>query len=342
MGRLSRILVLTAIVCSAAGVAVAVKLHHLQSGVVSSGKTEVQLSLTVRGTGGRPVKNAKVSVFDPDQITLGRTNDTGQLSVKEFLTSGRSLVIQVDGIAFQMQRTILIPRSLTYKSSVFFDLAEVHEGNATLLSTADTETASLMPVPQPTPEIPPAALVLDTQKMISAQEQKTKFAELANLAALKEPRAAQSTASCQSLNLPNPVFECELSTSAGYTASRLFAAIPANEADAKLWLESFFEKTPEKFSKSLMKNELVFNVRHHNQKYKAYFGTKPASVWKTKRDSHLLRVQLAEKAKDAGQNELTLILEDGRILQRKIRQPLNKKFFTVRIPASGRLDLSKR
>lgn len=101
------------------GLAIVMKISHLKSGVVSTGKTEVQLNVTVRGTGGRAVRNARVSVFDPDQIVLGKTNDSGVLVLKALMSSGRSLILQVDGIAFKMQRTILIPRSIDFRSSVF-------------------------------------------------------------------------------------------------------------------------------------------------------------------------------------------------------------------------------
>jgi hypothetical protein len=322
--------------------AIVVKINHLKTGVVSSGKTEVQLNLTVRGTGGRPVKNAKVSVFDSEQLTLGLTDETGQLSKTELLSSGRSLIIQVEGIAFKMQRTLLVPRSLTYKSSIFFDLAEVHEGNATLISTANTETASLMPLPKQTPEALPLTLTVDTQRVTANQDVKNKFAESANLAAIRIPLAAKSNAICQSLNVPNPVVECELKTSDGNSFSRLLTALPINESEAKMWIENFFDNAPTKFAKNLSKNEVVFVVKHFNQKYRAYFGSKPIEVWKQKKDSHLFRVKVDSNSSLTMPQELLIMTDDGRILQRRIKYPLNKRFITVRIPASERLNLSKR
>jgi len=320
------------------GLAIVMKISHLKSGVVSTGKTEVQLNVTVRGTGGRAVRNARVSVFDPDQIVLGKTNDSGVLVLKALMSSGRSLILQVDGIAFKMQRTILIPRSIDFRSSVFFDLAEVHEGNATLISTANTETASLVNKPTPIP----LTLDLNTQNLKISDESKKSFADLVNFAALQFEPAKKSHARCQSWDSATSPIECELFTSDGKSYSRLFSSLPNTEPLAQAWLKEFFEPVHNVYPKKLEKNDFLFVIRHFNQRYRAYFAGKPLQVWKQKKDSHILRVKLKTEETQNEFSELALITEDGRLLQRKITFPVTKRVFTIRIPNENRIELSKR
>lgn len=339
MKLVTRVIVLVSMAVAVAALAVAVKLNHLETGVVSNGKTEVNLQITVRGTGGRAVKNAVISIFDSEQTVLGKTNNAGTLDTKISVTSGRSLIVQADGVAFKMQRVLLVPRSASYNASLFFDLAEVHEGNATLISTENTESVALMKAPTPTPIV----LNFNLEKLTLGAEQKSTLSKLLNETALKLGIKNNSTLTCQSWDANPVIHECNLNNAQNQKiTSRLHQNFPNSEQTAQNWLSDFLRLDEYVPAKRLKPDELLFIVRNKNQKFRAYLDTHPLSVWKEKKDSVFLKAQVPMASETRNDFELTLITEDGQLLQRKIKSPLRKRVLTVRIPSTPRLDLSKR
>lgn len=331
-------LVFIAVAAAIGALATAIKLNHLRSGLVSSGKTQLELNVTVRGTGGRAVKNANISIFDPEQIHVGKTNASGFLSKKIQLSSGRSLILQADGIAFKMQRTILIPRSLEYKSSVFFDLAEVHEGNATLISTENTETTSLVKIPTPTPQ----TLAFEVVNSKMSEKAKPLLDKYLNDAAVSLGLSAPAQLKCSSWNDAPNLHECFLTSANLDATNRLISSFPDNAGAAELWLKDFLTVEKIVYPKNIGKNEILVTVRHNNRKFRLYLWDKPLSVWKERKKSHVFRVTRDKKIQDSEVPQLTLVTESGELLQRKISFPNRKRNFLLTVPKLELLNLSKR
>jgi hypothetical protein len=338
MTNFKKSLLFLAVAAAIGTLATAIKLNHLRTGLVSSGKTQLELNVTVRGTGGRAVKNANISIYDPEQIHVGKTNDSGFLSKKIQLSSGRSLILQADGIAFKMQRTILIPRSLEYRSSVFFDLAEVHEGNATLLSTENAETTSLVKTPPP---VPPT-LIFEAINSKIAETTKTQLDKYLNNAAAGLGLAAASQLKCSSWSDAPNLHECFLVVANSETRNRLVTTLPNDESTATTWLKEFLSTENNVYPKKIGKGEILVTVRHNKRKFRLYLWDKPLSVWKERKKSHVFRITADKRVKDSDIPQLTLVTDSGELLQRKITFPSRKRNFFLTVPKSEILNLSKR
>jgi hypothetical protein len=339
MNRIAKIALFAIAALSIAGFAVVIKRSHLESGFVSAGKTDVNFNITVRGTGGRAVKNARISVFDPEQVVLGITNDNGLLAQKVLVSSGKSLLLQADGIAFKMQRVLLIPRSAAYNATVFFDLAEVHEGNATLLSTENSETTALIKVSTPAPVV----VSLELKNNNITADAKVGLQKSINAAALKLGLKTGSRLNCTSLNSSPIVHECELFSDGAAGVFRLVPTLPQSEQIALTWLEDF-QNTPEQLNSTKpSRGDFVFNIRHNGQKFRAYLDDKPLNLWKEKTNSSLFRANLTRLLKERKDEiELTIVTEQQLVLQRKISVKDSKRYHTVRLPAAYNFELSRR
>ncbi|NBO37291.1 hypothetical protein EBU99_01775 [bacterium] len=324
---------------SAATLGVLIKKNHLETGMVSSGKTDVKLRLSVRGTGGRAVKNAKISVFDPIQIFLGQTNEEGVLNTHFLASSGKSIILQAEGIAFKMQRDLLVPRSAQYQSSVFFDLAEVHEGNATIISSANTETTSLVPVTTPEPD----RLEIQFEALRTSDEIKLHLKKNLQVNADKLKVPIKSKLSCQTWDSAPLTHECELQVPNRPSVFRLKNQLPFNETDTFQWLSSFTEnQTDELVHPRFGKSETLFSIRHGHQKIRAYLEETPLEVWREKPDTTVFKHDLSKFNLNKNQLELIVLTEHNQVLQRRIARTNSKKIITLRVPNQESLRLSKR
>lgn len=318
--------------------AITMKTYHLNAGIATSGKSDVSLNVTVRGSGGRPVRNAVISVFDSEQKTLGKTDGTGTLSMKVLLTSGRSLILQADGVAFKMQRTILVPRSATYRSSVFFDLAEVHEGNATLISSENSESTSLVKSP-----VARRTLTMKLEKMTLSEESRSSLESLLQQAAPKVGFASNTTLSCQSLESSAMLHECEMVFPTKTSEFRLFQTLPTTPESAETWLKAFLKKNPNSVSNTLLPSELILLIRHNGQKFRAYLDEMPLVFWKEKQDSLIFKNQVNRFPTTPVELNLTVLTDSGKVLQKNIRLPHKNRLHSLRIPRTDvHLELSKR
>ena len=323
---------------AAASIGFLIKRNHLESGYVSLGKTEVQLKITVRGTGGRAVKNARISVYDPDFMVIGQTDNNGLLEARALLKSGRSVILQADGIAFKMRRDLLVPRSNLYQASVFFDLAEVHGGNATLISTADTESTSLIEKTAEESEVITIKfndLKIDNQEK-SELEKNIKAFQKSNL------DRSKMVLTCSTLQENPALHECtrEIESKSAYTF--LISQLPQQEKETHDWLTSIISKELTSPSNSLLPNEPLFVVRNKNQKIRAYLDNEPLIEWKSKPNSIFFRTLTDPGKIREKKTELTVITEGGQILQKKIFLPAKRRFVITRLPDSSVLKLSQR
>lgn len=338
MKKIKNVLVLVGITLAVATLAALVKINHLQSGVVSVGKTEVTLKVTVRGTGGRAVRNAVISVFDPTQQVLGKTNDSGIFATTTPMSSGRSLILQAEGTAFKMQRTVLIPRASNYNSTVFFDLAEVHEGHATLVSTANTDSTKLVRISTPRPFRLGFAVV----NAEIPRAQKNSVEDLLSRAAIKLGMTYVSKIHCRSWSGLKPIYECELNADGKTPEYRLFSSFPEKNDEAEQWLNVFNQVDNSVPEKKLAKDELMFVIKHRGLQFRAYLGQSPLTFWKERKTERLFRTRVNESNIEDNHLILTIITENEQLLQRKVSWPRQKRVLSVRIPNLEKMDLSKR
>jgi hypothetical protein len=333
-----------ACICAVAAASVlsfGLKYKHLKTGVVSAGTTEVLLNVTVRGSGGVAVKNANISVYNPHQIVLGKTNERGILSVTTELTSGRSLVLQADGSAFRMQRSLLIPRSQTYSATVFFDLAEVYQGNVTLLSTANSETTALTKIPTPVPSN--MSIILEGIKI--DENSKSKIINVLQAAARSLIDKRSYELKCHALSAQNVIFECIVSSHGREVSSSLVESLPQSVAEAEKMLSSLVSP-PKKISREKKSsNEVYFHVRHQGQTFRAYFGEKRLYTWKENLGETIFSQDTSEfksKTSPSMTGTLTLITENNEIFQKTFTLPPLRKKMIVRLPRLHQMNLSKR
>lgn len=312
----------------AASIGFLLKRHHLESGVVSNGKTDVLFKVTVRGTGGRAVRNAKISVFDPEQMIIGQTNADGLLETRALLSSGKSAVLQADGIAFKMRRDILIPRSNQYQASVFFDLAEVHGGNATLISTTDSESVPLVVKPSPTPDW----LSLEMDHVDVDADAKMRIFNAFRDAAADLGTQPKLHISCITRQKIPSLYECTGEQKDQQSQSFLTQQIPATKNDAAVWLSNVNRMKLTAPSALPRQNETLFVVKHSGQKVRAYFGNTPLFEWKSRNGATVFREYSNSKTEPNPSVELTILSEDGQVLQKNISWPTKRKFVVTRIP----------
>jgi len=316
------------------------KRSQLESGYASLGKTNVHIKATVRGTGGRPVKNARISVFDPNQLTLGVTDDKGYFETVATLTSGKAVVLQADGIAFQMRRDILVPRAINYQTSVFFDMAEVHEGNATLLSTANAPSTALEPKPTP----PPAKLtmVTDFSGLNRSPDFVLSLENMMNEAALESKESTDFSLSCRTLEVVPELHRCIKIEPEEVPYTFLLKSLPTNPSETASWLDEVkaikFETLPEKIDST----ERVFVVRHGGHSIEGFIDGVPLRVWKEKKRSNIYRADRRFDQLSKRKVELTIIAESGQVFQKKIAWPPRKKIIITRIPKKTNTRLSRR
>ncbi|MFZ9520133.1 MAG: hypothetical protein ACO3A4_06610 [Silvanigrellaceae bacterium] len=339
MNRFAKLSLLLAAALLIVGLAVVVKRNHLESGYVSAGKTQVNFNITVRGTGGRAVKNSRISLYDPEKIELGITDQNGSLSQKELVNSGRSVILQAEGIAFKMQRVVLIPRSATYNATLFFDLAEVHEGNATLVSAANTESTSLVKVQTPAPTL----LSFELQNSKVSNDAKSEMRKWINSAASKLGITSGIRIKCTSWEGSAEIHECGMTTASGKSIFRLFRTLPLSEQASESWLKDF-DSENEPGKEFIPENsDLVFNVRHGGEKFRVYYANKPLVPWKEKKTSNIYRVNKSKmKARENDDSDLTIITESQQVLQRKISSASKKRAYRFRIPNYNGFELSQR
>lgn len=316
------------------------KRNQLESGYASVGKTSVHIKATVRGTAGRPVKNARISVFDPTQITLGQTDGNGYFETVASLTSGKSVILQADGIAFQMRRDILVPRSLNYQTSVFFDMAEVHEGNATLLSTANAQSTALIPKPTPVPTKP--TLITNFSGLNRSPEFVLNLENSVSHASLKNPSSESYSLNCKTLEVTPEVHHCLKSLNETVLYSFLIKTLPDTTAEIDAWVNEVgvlkYDALPEKLSVK----ERVFVIRHGGHKVEGFIDGIPLRLWKEKSKSNIYRADLKFDHLTKRKVDLTVITETGQVFQRQINWPPRKKVIITRIPKSASTQLSKR
>lgn len=316
------------------------KRSQLESGYASIGKTQVHIKATVRGTAGRPVKNARISVFDPVQKSLGITDDKGYFETVASLTSGKAVILQADGIAFQMRRDILVPRSLNYQTSVFFDMAEVHEGNATLLSTANAQSTSLAPKPTPTPV--KAKLVTDFSGLNRAPDFVLHLENMMSSASIASAGESNFSLVCKTLEVTPELHRCSKSTPEGHAYSLLQRTLPANETEAAQWLNELQGLKEQNLPEKIASNERVFVVRHGGHSIEGFIDGVPLRLWKEKSRSNIYRADLKFDQLKKRKVDLTIITETGQIFQKKIAWPPKKKVIITRIPKKSNTRLSRR
>jgi hypothetical protein len=300
----------------------------------------VHIKATVRGTAGRPVKNARISVFDPIQVTLGMTDDNGHFETRAQLTSGKAVVLQADGIAFQMRRDILVPRALTYQTSVFFDMAEVHEGNATLLATSNANSTSLAPKPTPPPR--KSALVTDFSGLNRTAEFVLSLENMMSEASIAHANPTIFNLSCKTLEVTPELHQCTKHEEKKDPYTFLLKALPATPAEATAWLDTLqgikFETMPEQIGST----ERVFVIRHGGHSVEGFIDGVPLRLWKEKKRSNIYRADLRFDQLKRRKVDLTVITEKGQVFQKKIAWPPRKKVIITRIPKKSDTRLSRR
>jgi hypothetical protein len=316
------------------------KRSQLESGYASIGKTSVFIKASVRGTAGRPVKNARISVFDPIQQTLGMTDSNGHFETTVSLTSGKAVVLQADGIAFQMRRDILVPRSLSYQTSVFFDMAEVHEGNATLLSSSNAHSTSLAPKPTPTPIKP--TLVTDFSRLNRSPDIVLSLENLLSEASLARDEPSDYTLGCKTLEVTPELHQCEKTAKDGFQYSFLLKALPTTLPEAQAWLEELEEAKFEKLSEKIESTERVFVIRHGGHVVEGFVDGYPLRVWKEKKRSNIYRADPRFDQLKKRKVDLTVVTETGQVFQKSLAWPPRKKVIITRIPKKTNSRLSRR
>jgi hypothetical protein len=323
---------------ASASIGFLIKRYQLDSGLVTSGKTEVRIKVTVRGTGGRAVKNAKISVFDPEQMVLGATNAAGMFESRVMLNSGKSVILQAEGIAFKMRRDLLIPRSTQYQATTFFDLAEVHEGNATLLSAHNSESTSLMPKPTPRPQW----ITFDFSSLKLEENIKNSLLQLLNNTAEQMVVSESLKLGCKTLQENPPVHECVKEWGHGERFAFLESQFPVNSSDAQTWIGSVKKFDHPQLEKKIGNNETLFVVRHGGQKIRAYLENMPLQLWKAKPTAEIYRAALQQRENINKKIELTVVTEAGQVLQKRITWPTKRKVIITRLPQNQSLNLSRR
>ncbi|MBM3382647.1 MAG: hypothetical protein FJY29_09435 [Betaproteobacteria bacterium] len=323
---------------ASASVGFLIKRYQLESGVVTTGKTEVRLKVTVRGTGGRAVKNAKISAFDPEQIVLGTTNADGVFESRVMLKSGKSVILQAEGIAFKMRRDLLIPRSNVYQATTFFDLAEVHEGNATLLSSHNSDSTSLVNKPTPRPEW----IAFDFTALKLDETLKNTLVQNLKKAADSMPLGERIKLACTTLQDAPAVHECARERANGEHFSFLVNQFPNIEKEAETWLSEIRGYENPQLEKKVGNTETVFVVRHGNQKVRVYLENMPLQLWKAKLTSGIYRATPQQRESKNNKIELTVITEENQVLQKRISWPTKRKVIITRLPQTQQLNLSRR
>lgn len=323
---------------SAATLGFIIKKNHLDSGYISIGKTEVDLKITVRGTGGRAVKNARIVAYDPDLIILGQTNNDGLLETRSVFNSGKSIVLQADGVAFKMRRDLLIPRSQSYRATVFFDLAEVHGGHATLISTADSESISLVEKRNAEPEW----VELDLSALKVEESDKTQFQKNIKTLTLNQPLNTKLKLMCSTLQEIPPLHECIRDLEGKTTYNFLLNKLPLEEKETEQWLTELKNKELPQLSKTPSQLEPLFVIRNKNQKIRAFLNNEPLIEWKTKPKSIIFRSLKDQSEIRSRPLDLTVITESGQVLQKKITLAPKRRFVVTRLPDPIELKLSQR
>jgi hypothetical protein len=323
---------------ASASIGFLIKRYQLESGVVTTGQTEVRIKATVRGTGGRAVKNAKISVFAPEQIVLGATNADGVFENRVMLNSGKSVILQAEGIAFKMRRDLLIPRANQYQATVFFDLAEVHGGNATLLSSHNTESTSLVLKPTPRPEW----LTFDFASLKLDERSKNNFVGQLKKVADSLPAGEHLKLECKTLQETPVLHECTRERRNGDRDSFLVNQFPSSEKDVEAWIAELRTFKLSQLEKKVASNETLFVIRHGGQKIRAYLENVPMQLWKAKPTSGIYRASLHQHQSLSGKIELTVVTETDQVLQKRISWPTKRKVIITRLPHNKTLNLSRR
>lgn len=323
---------------ASASVGFLLKRNHLESGIVSAGKTEVTMRVTVRGTGGRPVKNARISAFDPSQVFLGQTNDDGYLDAKAQLNSGRSIILQAEGIAFKMRRDLLVPRASHYQASIFFDLAEVHEGNATLISSGNSETAKLVPKPMPRPRW----LTLDFSGVQLDEGIKSNIINDILSSAEKMNVKEKVSLTCKSIQTVPVSYECQRIGQQANTFRFLTKHLPTKESDASHWLSTSLADENQLLKREISPNETIFVVRNGGQNFRAYLEGRELQFLRARPGTTHLRPQQNPLDSIKKILELVIVTETGLVLQKNVSWPPSRKFIVTRLPSSPKItDLSQ-
>lgn len=321
------------------GFARRLKLNHLESGIVTTGQTEVSLSVVVIGTEGKPVKNAVVSVYDPEQRVLGKTDNSGRLTKQIALSSGRSLLIQAEGIAFKMQKRILLPRSRSYQTTVFFDRAEVHSGLATLITTENSETAILeRAAPKPKPKL---TLDLDFQITNLSEDKLLIVKKRIQSAAQKNKSITNSKLFCRNWKSVFSLYECTLSSKTRPSYSKLFKSFPESEADAESFIKSMTSAVEPILNPLPDADEFLFSFRNNGNDFRAYLGEEQLIPWKSKEQKSVFRSIYPKSLLLIEKPELTVITENGYIFQKKLNFEKNNRVISIKLPREDGLKLSK-
>lgn len=96
--------------------------------------SRVHVSLEIYGTRSQPVANAKVTLRSPDTRDLGFTDRFGRLQTELLLPQGEIATIAADGVAFHIEKKIMIPRLPRADLLIRMDPAAVALGEVTLYS----------------------------------------------------------------------------------------------------------------------------------------------------------------------------------------------------------------
>lgn len=325
---------------SAISIGYLLRRKHLESGFVSSIKTNVSIKASVRGREGRPVKNARISVFDPTQIVLGATDESGNLETEIRLTSGKSIVMQADGIAFQMRRDILVPRAVNYQASVFFDMAEVHEGNATLLSTSNSSSIGLMPKPTPAPQKP--NILTDFSGLNRMPDFVLALEEKVNQVASQEVNFQKFSLTCGTLDVSPEIHRCTKAINGRISYQFLLKQLPVSPTEIENWVKQLKDLKTEPLAEKVTASERVFVIRHGGHSVDAYVDGSPLRVWKEKSRSNIYRADSRFDQKKKRKVDLTIVTESGQVFQKKLNWPPRRKVIITRIPKKTDARLSKR
>lgn len=325
---------------SATSVGYLLKRKHLESGYVSSVNTKVSIKASVRGREGRPVKNARISIFDPTQVVLGATDELGNLETEIAVTSGKSIVIQADGVAFQMRRDILVPRALNYQASVFFDMAEVHEGNATLISTSNSSSIGLMPKPTPAPQ--ESNILTDFSGLNRTPAFVLELEDKVNQVASTPTSFQKFSLACGTLDTTPEIHRCTKGVNGQIGYQFLMKKLPESVEEVETWVNQLKELKTEPLTDKITASEREFVIRHGGHSVDAYVDGFPLRVWKEKSKSTIYRADVRFDQKSKRKVDLTIVTESGQVFQKKIKWPPRRKVIITRIPKKSDTRLSKK
>lgn len=99
-----------------------------------AGESRVGLTVEIRGARNVPVANARVSLATPVKQVLGVTDRLGRLSTEVRLPHGQLATLVAEGVAFRLEKRLMIPKRPRADMVVRLDPTSVALGDVTLRS----------------------------------------------------------------------------------------------------------------------------------------------------------------------------------------------------------------